>query len=263
MNFRLILALLSLAASQHPATGAKTAELDTTVFGALKLLPKDIAKRVARIEAREGNPWPSRWYILVHDPSEPRGLREYVFTEGRQVAARTLSQFADTLSASDVFGADAIKVNSDTAAGIAGQFALHNGVRLGSVNYELHKTGTPSVTSWRLTCLDPAGDQLGTILIHAGKGTVTSFDGFEKAPFAVTPAVAKQAKPAGVPAPQKPETIPAKPAQPKSTSPAPVAKPQDPADPVKKPFFEKPAPKPGPIDRIGNSIRKTLGREPR
>ena len=44
-----------------------------TALDALKLIPKDAAKRLARIEAREGTPAPERWYLLVHDPAEQRG----------------------------------------------------------------------------------------------------------------------------------------------------------------------------------------------
>lgn len=265
MNLRVIIILLCLAAVAPAQRSAGSAALDTSALGALKLLPKDMAKRVARIEARGGNPWPSRWYVLVFEPSEPRGLREFAFADGKQVAARTLSQFADTLGEGDVVGADSVKINSDTAAGIAGKFALQNGVRLGSVDYELRKLGEPAVPAWRLTCLSMTGDQLGSVVIDAKKGSVISYDGFATSPYEEAPApVAPKDKPTTSAPPAKPkatavaETKPAKPTKPTS---APAAKPAARDSSVTKPFRDEPPPKPGTMKRIGNSVKKIFGRD--
>jgi len=38
-----------------------------TALEAMKLLPKGEARKLARIEAREGTPEPERWYLLTHD----------------------------------------------------------------------------------------------------------------------------------------------------------------------------------------------------
>lgn len=277
MNFHVVIATLCLAIAAppaHPAGARKNTEPDLTALGALSLLPKGTAKRVARIEAREGNPWPARWYVLVHDPEQPRGLREFVFTGGKQIATRQLSQFADALSENDVVGADAIKVNSDTVAGVAGQFALHNGVRLASVNYELRKTGDPAVPVWHLTCLDPAGDQLGTIQIHAGKGGILGFDGFQKAPFAEanvvarpdtrSPAAPKPAvigKPAGTGEAAIPKPIRKKDTGATTTAPAQVARTALPKAPPPDPVFERPGRRSETMDRIGDSLRKAFKRD--
>src|SRR5688572_12742981 len=79
---------------QKPPAGPKVAtEPDRTALGALALLPKEVAARVARIEGPDGRPFPERWYVLVHDAAAPRGLREFVFTDGKALANRTLSQF--------------------------------------------------------------------------------------------------------------------------------------------------------------------------
>src|SRR6187455_158050 len=101
----LVLCLAANSLAQNAATGQKppanpkvAAEPDRTAFGALALLPKDVAARVARIEGPDGRPFPERWYVLVHDAAAPRGLREFVVTDGKALANRTLSQFADSLA---------------------------------------------------------------------------------------------------------------------------------------------------------------------
>ena len=79
-----------------------------TALDALKLLPKDAAKRLARIEAREGTPSPERWYLLVHDPAEQRGVREGALARadqrafarsGRRGAQPTLKASSESQSA--------------------------------------------------------------------------------------------------------------------------------------------------------------------
>ena len=252
-----IIAVSALAQKPTPKPAPAPALDENTALGALRQLPKDAAKRLARIEARDGNPWPQRWYFLVHDPAEPRGLREFVFAEGKLAAARTLSQFADTLKATDVIGDTVVKVNSDQAAGIAGQYALTNAVRLGTVNYELSKTSAGIV--WQLTCLDPQGNQLGVLIVNATKGGVLSHEGFEKAPATAAPAPTPEPKTV---APRP--VVTATPA-PKQT-PKPAPKPTE-AEPPKPVIISTPAatpaptPKPGVGKRVGDSVRKLFGGE--
>ena len=185
------------------------AQSDATALGALKLLPKDAAKRLARIEAREGVPVPERWYLLVHDPAEERGVREFVVADGKVAGSRTLSQFAETLKPADVFGADAVKIDSTHVARLASAFAEANGSRLASLNYELSRDTATGVPAWKATVLDAAGDQLGILVIHAAKGTVLSSEGFEKMPAAdrIGAPVAAPAVSRAVTA-QKPKPIP-------------------------------------------------------
>src|SRR5947209_885488 len=96
---------------------------EMTALDALKLLPKEQVKNLALIEARDGTPNPDRWYLLVQDPSEENGFREYV-VEGRQVVAdRTLSQFAEKLAPEDVIRAESVKIDSDRVVKLAQQFA--------------------------------------------------------------------------------------------------------------------------------------------
>ena len=174
VNLRALLFFLSVS--------TVAAQGDGSALGAVKLLPRDAAKRLAHIEARDGAPVPERWYLLVHDPDVARGLREFVVTGGRIAANRTLSQFADSLQPADVVGADSLKTDSDQVARLAALFAIANEARVGSINYEHAKDATVNAAVWRATVLDPNGDQLGVLVITAGKGAIVSHDGFEKEP---------------------------------------------------------------------------------
>ncbi len=160
------------------------AQGEGTALDALKLLPKDPAKRLVRIEAREGSPTPERWYLLVQDAAQDRGLREFVVAEGRLVTSRTLSQFAETLKPADIVGAEAVKVDSTHVAKLAALFAEANGAKAGMLNYELARDEVSGAPVWKVTVLDAVGDQLGVLAVNAAKGAVLSADGFEKAPAA-------------------------------------------------------------------------------
>ena len=202
-------------ARPNEAAPAAAQESDASALGALKLLPKDAAPRLARIEGREGRPFPERWYVLIHDAGQPRGLREFVVSQGKLVTGRTLSQFADALSAEDVVGASTVKMNSDEAAGVAAQFAMHNGKQLATVNYELVKATAPPVPVWRLTCFGTTGELLGKIVLHATKGTLLSFDGFEKSPIVPEPEIASNPEPVR---PESASRSPGNKPKPKTTS---------------------------------------------
>jgi hypothetical protein len=190
----LLLTLVSIAGAQS----------DGSALAALKLIPKDAAKRLARIEAREGTPVPERWYLIAYDPVVPRGVREFVVSGGRLVANRTLSQFADELKPADVVGAESVRVDSGEVARLVERFTAANGARMGSVNYDLTKQA--AAAEWRATVLDPNGDQIGMLVIAANSGAVLSHEGFEKepAPEAVAsgPPPRRGGSPAGVGAPR-------------------------------------------------------------
>ena len=163
-------------------TIAVAARADNTALAALKLLPKDVAKRLARIEARDGRPQPERWYLLVHDPAAPNGMREIVVTGGKLAASRTLSQFADSLQPAEVVGAASVKVDSDMIVRLVASFVVANGARFGALSYELGKDVPTGIPHWRVAILDPKGVQVGVLVIDASKGTVLSHEGFEKEP---------------------------------------------------------------------------------
>ena len=162
-----------LRAETEPASSA---------LAALRLLPRGEAKRLARIEARDGTPVPERWYFIVHDPKAETGVHEYVVAGGEIVASRDVSQFAESLRPEDVVGGDALKVNSDRAAKLAQQYALANNMTVTSMQYELKKEGAVAVPLWSVTCLGEDGKELGRLVVSAGKGTVVSHDGFTAEP---------------------------------------------------------------------------------
>ncbi|MEQ1853178.1 MAG: hypothetical protein ABMA01_16490 [Chthoniobacteraceae bacterium] len=192
----LFLTLVSIAGAQS----------DGSALAALKLIPKDAAKRLARIEAREGTPVPERWYLIAYDPAVPRGVREFVVSEGRLAANRTLSQFADELKPADVIGAESVRFDSGEVARLVERFTAANGVRMGSVNYELTKATAAGPAEWRATVLDPNGDQIGMLAMAANTGTVLSHEGFDKEPapeaVASTAPQRRGGSPAGVVAPR-------------------------------------------------------------
>ena len=169
----LLLFAAPLRAETEPANSA---------LAALKLLPRGEAKRLARIEARDGTPVPERWYFIVHDPKAESGVHEYVVAGGVIVASRDVSQFAENLRVEDVVGGDALKVNSDRAAKLAQQYALANDVNVTAMQYELKKDGAAAAPLWRVTCLGEDGKELGRLVISAGKGTVVSHEGFAAEP---------------------------------------------------------------------------------
>lgn len=160
---------------------------DTTALAALKLIAKDRAVRLARIEARDGTPNPDRWYFLVHDPADENGVREFVVANNEIVAARPLSQFAEKLQPQDVIGGAAVKIDSDQLAKMLRQYAQANGATIGKINYELKKEGADAAPVWKVSGLDESDQRVGELVVTAGKGNVISHEGFAVSPPAATP----------------------------------------------------------------------------
>lgn len=215
-----------------------------TAFDAIKLLPKAEAKKLARIEAREGTPDPERWYLLTYDELSETGLREFVVASGEVVASRTLSQFAETVQPEDVIGADAVRFDSDKAAQLAHLFATANHMTIASMHYQLRKSGPEAVPLWTVTCVNPSGQELGRLVVSATRGSVISHEGFAVQPPLPTPALAPVA--AATPAP----AVKPKP-KPKASTKLPVATPI----PIDPPAV---AERPGFFDRVRGSIQKVL-----
>ena len=149
---------------------------------ALSHIPSEQAAHLAKIEGRGGSPEPDRWYILVYDGTSETGVHEFVVSDRKIVASRTLSQFADSLTPDDVIGADAIKTDSPQAGKLAGEYAGANGVSATSLDYELKKSADGSPPAWKISCLNDAGTPLGEVTVGAARGDVLSHDGFPHAP---------------------------------------------------------------------------------
>jgi hypothetical protein len=174
MRFLCLLAFSVLAAVAAAAENVSAIE-------AIKLLPKEQRKLVARIEARDGTLAPERWYVLVHDPTAENGLREFVVAGREIVANRTISQFAESVSAEQTLG-DAVKFDSNSVAKLAQQFAQANEATIATIDYELRKDGKDGVPLWRLSCMDAEGRQVGALTVTATKGAVISHQGFAHDP---------------------------------------------------------------------------------
>ena len=156
---------------------------NVTALDALKLLPKDQRKLVARIEARDGNPVPERWHILVHDQAAENGLKEFVVAGGTLVAARNVSQFAEKVAPEDVIG-ETSRCDSDRAAKLLTQYAQANGVTIASMNYGLGRSSADVPPLWKVTAFDVDGKELGSLVLTAAKGAIVSHDGFPLDPGA-------------------------------------------------------------------------------
>ncbi len=223
-----------------------SAQSDGTAIGALKLLPKDVSKRLVRIEARDGAPAPERWHLLVHDPVSPRGVREFVVAGGKIVASRTLSQFADSLKPEDVVGADSVKFNSDQVARLASLYAVANGGRVGAINYELTRETPAAGPVWRATVLDFNGDQIGVLVVTAAKGSIVRRDGLELEPAPELLRISINERP--LPPVRAGTDTQATGSQPR---PQPV-----------RAATPEPTPKPGAMSRVGNSVKRLFGGNP-
>lgn len=157
-------------------------ETPGSALSAIRALPRGEAKRIARIEARDGTPGPERWYILVHDPKDENGVHEYVVASGELVASRNVSQFAENLKPEDIFGEGKLRIDSDRVATLAQQYAAANNVTIASLNYALKKEGAEAIPLWYVACLDEAGKEVGKLVVSAGKGNVVSHEGFTAEP---------------------------------------------------------------------------------
>ncbi|MDB6153872.1 MAG: hypothetical protein JWL90_2325 [Chthoniobacteraceae bacterium] len=155
---------------------------------AIKKLPKGQAKSLVRMVGREGTPAPERWYLLVYDRTVFNGLREYVVAGGEVITSRTISQFADKLTRDEVIGGQAIRVDSGRVAKALQQYASANNVTVSTLNYELRKDGPDAAALWQITGADDSGNELGSVVISAAKGSVISHPG-----FAVEPGKGKKA----------------------------------------------------------------------
>ena len=186
---RILFAILFLLASWLPAF----ADPAVTVLNALKLLPKDQVKNLVRIEAREGDPAPERWYIQVYDAQSENGLREFVVSGKEIAASRNLSQFLSGAQAEDVVGSKMVKVDSDDLVKLTQQYVEANHLAVTKINYTMAKEATNPAPVWKLACFDESGKKLGELVINARNASVVSHEGFENVP------VASDAKPAAAP----------------------------------------------------------------
>ncbi len=226
------------------AAGALHAQ-SATALDALKLLPRGEAKKLARIEAREGTPEPERWYLLTHDELSETGLREYVVAAGELVASRNLSQFAESVQPEEVIGGDIVKFDSDKAAGLVQLFAAANDAGGVRIHYQLRKAGPEAVPLWTLTCTNLAGQELGRIVVSATTGNVITHDGFPIEPALPAPTLVTSTSAPKPRAKKKPPTTPE----------VRVAQPVDRPGPV--------AARPGFFDRVRGSLEKVIpGKKP-
>ncbi len=240
---RHLIAFILLLGAGLPAGAAPI-----SVQNALKAVPKEQAKGLVRIEARDGTPLPERWYIQVYDASQEKGLLEFVVSEKGVVASRPLSQFLGSATADDVVAIRVVKIDTDDLIKLAQQYAEANRFNVAKINYTLARdpnpppnpNGATPVPLWTLSCYDDAGKKLGELVINSRNANIISHAGFDLVPgqpsakpaVAATPAapVAPGATPAPASAPAgepvvKPATAVVKPATAATPPPAAAAAP--------------------------------------
>ena len=105
-------------------------------------------------------------------------MHEFVVSNGKVLASRSISQFADSLTPGEMLGATPLGVDSDVAAKLAHAYAAANGTVVSAVNYELKKDGTDGTPQWTVSCVDDKGDQIAEVVVMADKGDVVSHPGF-------------------------------------------------------------------------------------
>jgi hypothetical protein len=178
---------------------AAKAATAATALDALRVLLPEQSRNVAMITAREGTPEPDRWHVIVFDPRSETGLREYVVSAGRRVAERPVSQFAERLSATDVVGPDAIKVDSDKAVKTALQYGVANNKTIASLHFDLRKNPSDGIPIWTVICGDLSGTEVGRVVMSASRGDVLSHPGFNAEPKPESVAERSPATPAPAP----------------------------------------------------------------
>jgi hypothetical protein len=149
-----------------------------TALTALKALPKNVAGKVLRIEAQNGRPEPETWRLTVRDSEAEFGLREYVVHGGQVVGdAESSPPPAHPLDPEAVIG-PSVKLDSDKVTALALEYALANGVVVGSMNHELQKQAVKRPAEWKITCFSEDGAEAGSLVFSASKGAVLSRSGF-------------------------------------------------------------------------------------
>jgi hypothetical protein len=248
-SMRLPLLLPLLLFKSAPALPAEPL-VSVSALSALNLLPSGEWKKVARIEGREGNPVPERWYILVNDPKDENGLHEYVVARGELVASRHISQFAEVIRPAEVFGGEPLRVDSDRAAKTAHQYADANGVTITSMDFEIRKDNARASLLWNVTCRDEAGKALGYVCLRARNGDVVSHEGFEEEPADIVAEKAKTHDRREVPTSSEHQHRPGRPGHSDDTA----------RGETKKQSIPEPAQKPDFFFRLGGTMQKIFQR---
>jgi hypothetical protein len=220
---RLILALLLFVGSWLPAIGANPVSLQA----ALKQVPRESAKNLVRIEAREGAPLPDCWYVQVYDPADEFGLHEFAITAKGVTASRPLSQFLTSAKPEDVIGAKLVKIDTDDLIKLVQTYAEANHLDVANINYLMMREAPTAPPVWKLSCLDSSGKKLAELVVNARNANVISHDGFDLAPGQTAkPSPTATPAPGTSPAPAptvKPAVAASKPATKPAATPAPAA----------------------------------------
>jgi hypothetical protein len=179
--------------------------LAETARVALRALPKADAKKLAGIEARNGQPGPDQWRFLVRDSKSAAGLREYIVAGGEIVSSGEVTETAATAPLKATFDSSAIKIDSDQAAALALKEAAATGTKVASLNYLLLRETSKATPVWVVTCLDAQGREAGAVALSASRGKIIARERFAQAevrpPAPVSPMAASPSAPVAPVAP--------------------------------------------------------------
>src|SRR5437879_6515292 len=116
----LFLLPLAVLAADKPAS--------PTALAALKAIPADAQKKVARIEGHDGASLPEQWHVITYDAAEERGIREFIVVGNEIVTDHNASQFVQSAAESEVFDPTSVKIDSGEALARARKYAKTNDV---------------------------------------------------------------------------------------------------------------------------------------
>jgi len=149
-----------------------------SALAALRLLPVEEQRSLARIEGPDGALRPERWYFDVYAKDSKTGLREYVVAGHKIVANRELSQFTWGLTMQDVMDNRFLHADSVDVERLAREYASANNQVIAALDLTLDKPVRDARPVWTARCFGPSGRLLGYLLIAAENGTVFIHQGF-------------------------------------------------------------------------------------
>ncbi|MDX2080182.1 MAG: hypothetical protein SFU53_05300 [Terrimicrobiaceae bacterium] len=145
-----------------------------TALQAVQVLPAFYRDNVYRVSADNGTPNPPQWFFTVRSNSGGGGLHsvtvqdQEIISDKRSLDIRTLVTDPSPIDFARV------RIDSDAAWNVAGQFCQQKGRKLGSASFVLQQKGVTSAPLWSVWCYDAAGNYIGLVTLLATSGDVIS-----------------------------------------------------------------------------------------
>jgi len=131
-----------------------------------------ILSRVVALVGHHGDDQPVTWRILVAGLGPEDDFTEFEITEGAVAAERPWQRLpGDGLPEKPVL-TGLLTVDSTQAYRIADDEAILAGVTLAKLHYQLRFRGHDPNPTWLVTVVDPAGTEVGEVVIDAHDGSI-------------------------------------------------------------------------------------------